>query len=248
MDDPGERFSATVEAYRRYRPDYPAGLVEWVISEAGVGSGDRVLDVGCGTGITSRQFTGAGLRVIGVDPNQAMLAAAAAGGGQVTYLRAAAEALPLKRGSARAAVSGQAFHWLDLDRAVPELARVLAPDGVCVAFWNDRETDTSAFLRGYEDLLLAHCPDYPVASAAGTIDRLRRHPAVRRPRSASFAHAQRFDHDGLHGRAWSSSYVVHGVRDPAAFDAALRALFDRHQIGGEVAFQYRTVALAFEPG
>jgi SAM-dependent methyltransferase len=247
MDDPRERFSATVEAYRRYRPDYPDALIEWIVGEAGIGPGDRVLDIGCGTGITTRQFTGRGLRVVGLDPNRAMLAAAAAEDGGPSYVRAVAEVLPFQAGTIAAATSGQAFHWLDLDRVIPDLARVLRPGGLCVAFWNERETDTTPFLRDYENLLLERCPDYPVASAVEVIERIASHPAVGRTRQADFSHQQRFDRDGLHGRAWSSSYVVHGVREPAVFDAALHDVFDRHQVAGEVAFLYQTRAIAFAP-
>ena len=60
---------------------------------------------------------------------------------------------------------------------------------------------------------------------------------------AEFPSRQLLDREGLHGRAHSSSYVVHGVADRVAFDRALGDLFDRHQSGGTVEFLYRTIAV-----
>ncbi len=59
-------------------------------------------------------------------------------------------------------------------------------------------------------------------------------------------HAQRFDLEGLLGRAWSSSYVFRGVQDRKGFDEALEALFDTHARNGVVEFPYRTVGLVFK--
>src|SRR5579859_5552691 len=47
-----------------------------------------------------------------------------------------AEALPLADGSVDAVLAGQAMHWFDLDRALPEIARVLTPGGVLAGLWN----------------------------------------------------------------------------------------------------------------
>ena len=49
--DPRERFTSAAHDYARHRPSYPGGLVDRVLAEAGVGPGDPVADVGCGTGI-----------------------------------------------------------------------------------------------------------------------------------------------------------------------------------------------------
>jgi hypothetical protein len=76
--------------------------------------------------------------------------------------------------------------------------------------------------------------------------KLRAHPRVVSPREIEAPNAQLFDFEGLHGRTWSSSYVIHGVDDREGFDAGLRALFETHAQGGVLEFPYRTVALVFE--
>jgi SAM-dependent methyltransferase len=246
VKDPRERFTDGVNAYRRYRPDYPGALADWVLNQATLLPGDLVVDVGCGTGITSRLFARRGLCVIGVDPNTAMLAAARKANGEVRYFKGAVEDLPLKDAIGKAAIAGQAFHWFDLDHALAELARVLAPGGACFAFWNIREHSTP-FLRQYEQLLVDWCPMYPVASADEAVDRLLAHPSVSEPREIAFSQIQPLGKDGLLGRAWSSSYVVHGVDDVAGFNTALEQLFDTFNEDGAIEFRYRTVALAFVP-
>lgn len=77
-------------------------------------------------------------------------------------------------------------------------------------------------------------PGYPAALVDGA-------------RGAELANSQWLDREGLIGRVWSASYVVHGVRDQKAFRKALLASFEEHARDGRVEFCYRCVALAFEP-
>src|SRR5690349_5887635 len=64
-----ESFGADVERYDRARPRYPDALVERMAATA---PGPQVLDVGCGTGIVSRQLQAAGCTVLGIDPDARM--------------------------------------------------------------------------------------------------------------------------------------------------------------------------------
>ena len=62
-----------------------------------------------------------------MEPDAAMLAELRHGLPSVRALPGCAEEIPLPDGSVDAVLAGQAMHWFDLDRAVPEIARVLAP-------------------------------------------------------------------------------------------------------------------------
>ncbi len=245
--DPRERFSRTVEDYRRYRPDYPDALIAWVIAEAALEPGATVVDVGCGTGISARQLAARGLTVIGVDPNDAMLEAARAEGGPpgLRYVRGDGETLEgIDR--ADAIVGGQAFHWLDLDRALPRFAALLPPAGRVIAFWNLRD-DADPAMAAYDALLRTWSPEYEDVGAEPRARAIAADPRIQDLREASFPHAQRFDRAGFHGRVWSSSYVRNVIEDRAAFDAALDQLFDAHAEDGALAFRYRSLALSFRP-
>jgi SAM-dependent methyltransferase len=230
--DPTERFTRTVDAYQAHRPDYPEELFAWL---AGTGIG-RAADLGAGTGIFTRMLAGRGWEVVGIEPNAAMRAAAEARGG-AEYLEGTAEAIPLPDGDVDLVVGAQAFHWFDLARALPEIDRV--GRGWAVAAWNVRAP--RGFAADYERALLTFSTDYPsVPKPEPTLAAL----AELRPggERVAFSHRQELDREGVIGRAWSSSYVVHGVADREGFDRALHAAFDVHARGGAVSLEYETVA------
>jgi SAM-dependent methyltransferase len=244
--DPRERFSQTVEDYRRYRPDYPTALFDWIAQHAELEAGSVVVDIGCGTGISTRQLAARGWRVIGVDPNMEMLEAAredSAGIATIEYVRSDAETLALPIDRCDAIVGGQAFHWFDLGRALPRFRELLRGDPA-IAFWNLRDHD-DPLMAAYEALLKERCPEYvrvgaePRAEAiASQFDDAER---------AFFPHHQPLDRESFFGRVWSSSYVRSSIDDRASFDEALGALFEQHEQNGSVAFVYRTMAVAFTP-
>lgn len=69
---PTDRFTDRAQDYARFRPSYPPAAIDCVLEDAGAPSTLTAADVGAGTGILSRLLAGRGLRVIAVEPNQAM--------------------------------------------------------------------------------------------------------------------------------------------------------------------------------
>ena len=157
--DPRERFTKTVENYTRYRPDYPDAVFDWL---ARLGSADgaercgRAIDLGAGTGIFSRALAARGWSVTGVEPNAAMRAAAAEASALVPIVAGTAEATGLPDASADLIVGAQAFHWFDLDLALPEIDRLAAPGAYAAAVWNIRSQ--LPFNRAYAALIADHVP------------------------------------------------------------------------------------------
>ncbi|MGE0456356.1 MAG: class I SAM-dependent methyltransferase [Vicinamibacteria bacterium] len=241
--DSRARFSETADLYERYRPSYPPELLDWIVAQCGLRPADPVADLGCGTGISTRLLAARGLDVVGIDPNEAMLERARAAGG-ARYLRGEANATGLPTGSQAAVSVAQAFHWFDVPAALREIGRVLRPGGRSCVYWNLH--GRSPFLAEYDALLMASSSEAGVMQRPlRTIAALRAAPPVREAREAEFAYSQSFDREGIFGRAFSSSYVQHGLADRAGFERALGGLFDRHQRDGSVDFVYRTVAIGF---
>jgi SAM-dependent methyltransferase len=243
MIDPRERFSAAADLYHRYRPTYPAALLEWIDETTGLRPPARIADVGCGTGISTRLLAERGFDVMGVDPNEAMLAHARYEGG-ARYQAGTATETGLPDACVDLVTVAQAFHWFEVPAALAEFTRILARPGWCAAFWNLRRA--SPFMDDYDALLRAQSSEYEVLlKPEATIQSLVNAKGVADLRQGEFPNRQLLDRDGLFGRAYSSSYVIHGVADPEGFNRALGEVFDRHQSGGKVEFLYRTVAVCF---
>ncbi|OKI37197.1 methyltransferase type 11 [Saccharothrix sp. CB00851] len=129
-------FGARAAAYAEHRPDYPAEAIRWVLEPLGEGP-HRVLDLAAGTGQLTGGLLAEGHYVTAVEPDEAMLSELVRHHGAVRALPGTAERIPLPDGTVDAVVVGQAFHWFDPARALPEIARVLRPGGVLAALWND---------------------------------------------------------------------------------------------------------------
>ena len=141
-------FGAAARAYAEHRPDYPPTAIRWALAPAaGLGRHPvRILDLGAGTGKLTAQLAGLALDggkadVVAVEPDPHMLAELRSGLRQrslptVTAVLGNAENIPLPDESVDVVIAGQAAHWFDLDRAMPEIFRVLTPGGVFAGLWN----------------------------------------------------------------------------------------------------------------
>ena len=148
MTDPASSFGPAADIYERGRPTYPAEALDWILPAGRA----RVVDVGAGTGKLTRQIQARGLPVTAVDPSDGMLTQLRHAVPGVPALLGSAEALPLPDASADAVVVAQAWHWVDPARAVPEVARVLAPGGRLGLIWNHRD-ESAGWVRRLSDII-----------------------------------------------------------------------------------------------
>src|SRR5215218_9289383 len=118
-------FGSVGGEYERGRPSYPTEAVAWLVGTDPL----RVVDLGAGTGKLTRRLLALGHDVVAVEPAPGMLEQLEVELPAVTALAGTAEAIPVADGDADAVVAGQAFHWFDAERALPEVARVLCPGG-----------------------------------------------------------------------------------------------------------------------
>ncbi|RJG09128.1 methyltransferase domain-containing protein [Pseudomonas cavernicola] len=173
----------------------PALFQQWgrrVAAEAGIEPGERVLDVACGTGVlacAAAEIVGPGGAVVGLDPNEEMLAVARRKSARVEWQVGRAEALPFPDESFDAVVSQFGFMFFEDRRAaLREMLRVLRPGGrlavaVCDALehspgyaalaellqrlFGDSVADAfrAPFVLGDPELLLTICREAEVAEA-----------------------------------------------------------------------------------
>ena len=128
----GRVFDQIAEEYDRERPAYPDPLVDRACRSARLRAGDRVLEVGCGTGQLTQSLVARGLRVTAVDPGANLLALARRrpqGPGRAEFVNARFEDARLPAAPFRAVFSACAFHWTDPDVSWSRAADLLAPGG-----------------------------------------------------------------------------------------------------------------------
>ncbi|MFI6692797.1 class I SAM-dependent methyltransferase [Streptomyces sp. NPDC050433] len=130
-------FRGSAAHYELGRLPYAPGFAGTVATVLGLDGRGRLLDVGCGPGIVTLAMAPYVTEVVGVDPDEDMLAeaerqAARRGVGNVRWVAARAEQLPAGLGEFRAVVFAQSFHWTDRDRTAAAVLGMLEPGGAFV--------------------------------------------------------------------------------------------------------------------
>jgi len=244
MIDPTTRFTSRVANYVKYRPSYPASVINLLESECGLTSETIVADVGSGTGFMSELFLRLGNRLFGVEPNAEMRAAGErllSKYPSFISVNGTAEATTLPNGSIDLIVAGQAFHWFERAATKLEFKRILKPGGWVVLVWNGFRVETSAVVRSYHELLMQYGTDYKEVSREIETCDIEDFFSPREFRHARFPFKQVFDFEGLKGRLLSASYAPQPA-DPQYDEMVddLRVVFEANQEHGTVDFDYET--------
>lgn len=226
-------FELVADVYERGRPGYPADAIAWLVERLDLRPGRTVLDLGAGTGKLTRALVPSGARVVAVEPGEQMLAQLRRVLPGVESRLGSAEAIPLEDDSVDALTVGQAFHWFRHDEALPEIHRVLRPQGGIGLIWNarDRRWDVTELLEEF----------IPSGRAApGTwSDQLRASALFGPVEERRFRFAQTLDADGLVDRLLSISFVAAAPEQKRlALERSVRVLVAER--GGRVELPYVT--------
>lgn len=244
MENSVERFSNRVANYVKFRPNYPAEVLNLFHDEMNLTKDSVIADVGSGTGISARIFLENGNTVYGVEPNAAMRAAAESflqDFPKFKSVEGTSENTNLADNSVDFVIAAQAFHWFDAEKTRPEFKRILRDNGFVALIWNERQLDTNDFLIAYENLLKKFGTDYEKVRHDHLDKKIFEDFFKTDFRQKTFLNAQTVDFEGLKGRILSSSYM------PSETDAAfvpmiieLQDIFAKYAESGKINILYNT--------
>ena len=208
--------------------------MRWCVPE----NAGRVLDLGAGTGKLTAVLVRLGLEVVAVEPLPGMRSQLSENLPDVKVLDGTGEQIPLPDSSVDAVLCAQAWHWVDPDRAAPEVARVLRPGGSLALLWNVRDLAAPGWSHALNDLVDAY------DGVAAMDDVVRVGPPFDHPARQDFPWAQRTTPEGVVDMVTSRSYFITSTpEDQQKFLHELRTLvLDREDVHGERDLQlpYRT--------
>jgi SAM-dependent methyltransferase len=154
-------FDEVAELYDRARPGYPSKLVADVVALGGLGTGARILEIGCGTGQATRSFASLGFHVRCLEPGPALARIARerlASFPHVEVVGSSFETWPLEPEAFDLVFSAQAFHWIAPEIPFAKSAAALRPGGGLAVFGNVPMWRDSAVRSAIDAAYARHAP------------------------------------------------------------------------------------------
>lgn len=222
-------FGLTAQDYRRHRAGFPESLFSR-LAIYGLGmTGQKLLDIGTGTGSLGRGFARRGSKVTGLDPSAELIAQAqeldAEAGVTTAYLRSRIEDNDLPDASFDVITAGQCWHWFEQPAAALACARLLRPGGLMLCTHFDWLPWPGTVVEATEHLILEHNPAWRGHSGHGI-----HYKEFADLTAAGFKSLQSFSydedvvysHEAWRGRIRASAGVAASLAPEAvrAFDAA----------------------------
>jgi SAM-dependent methyltransferase len=150
-------FDQVASVYRTARPTYPAALVDDVVAYAELKAGDRILEVGCGTGQATKGFAERGFSILATDPGSEMILGAReclATFKNVDFLETTFEACPAERAPFRLIFAAQSWHWVSGEVRYSKAADLLSETGSLAVFGNVPVGLPPALFDRFKDIYL----------------------------------------------------------------------------------------------
>ena len=244
--NPTERFTGRAGHYAAGRPSYPVEAIDAIFAGLGDPRALTVVDLGAGTGISSRLLAGGGATVLAVEPNVAMRAEAEVHP-NVQFVDGTAEHTTLDEAAADVVTAFQAFHWFDHAEALREMLRILRPGGRAAVVYNERD-ETDAFTASYGEIVRRYQTDETELRRQEGRELFVSYPAWHRVQRLAFGNEVAMDRAKVHARANSTSYLPHSGQAADDLHETLDALFDSYARDGAVTMHMHTLVFLADAG
>ena len=208
-------FGKTAQDYGRYRAGFPSALFDRLATFDIGTTGQRVLDLGMGTGTLARGFALRGCNVTGLDPSIPLVEEAQRldheAGVTIKYVTATAEQTGLPAASFEVVTAGQCWHWFDRSKAAQEVRRVLVSQGWLVIAHFDWIPLPDNVVEATEKLIEQHNPEWKMSGGRGMYSRWLSDVALagfQEIETFSFDRFVPYTHEAWRGRIRASAGVA----------------------------------------
>ena len=241
-------FDDVAALYDATRPDYPRALFDDIAAFAGLKPGDKIFELGCGSGQATKDFVARGYRIVALDPGSGLIEIARhkfAAASNVEFVASTFEAWPAEQAAYKLVASAQSWYWIASDVRFAKAAEALVPGGLLAVFGSVPVGVNSPICEELHQIYAHHVPEY-----SGVPPEAWYMPAG--PVAAQFEQSGLFKPVSHRSYAWSkthstSSFVqlletrsyihVRADKRDALFDAVAKAI-DAH--GGQCELYYET--------
>ncbi|EHP40902.1 putative methyltransferase [Cupriavidus basilensis OR16] len=141
-------FGESAAIYNQTRQSYSTAVMDKVADILGAAGTQAILDIGCGTGIATRQLTARGFRPVGIDVDPDMIDEARLLGQAGAYQVMGADRLDFADAAFSGATAFGAFHWFSDDVSVRNIQRVLMPGAAFVVVNKNDASDFREVILG----------------------------------------------------------------------------------------------------
>jgi SAM-dependent methyltransferase len=245
-------FGKTAQDYGRYRAGFPSAFFERGAAFGAGLPGQRVLDLGTGTGTLARGFALRGCQVTGLDPSTALTEEAKRldqeAGVSVQYMTAKAEQTGLPDASFDVVTAGQCWHWFDRPKAAQEVRRLLVPNGRLVIAHFDWIPLPGNVVEATEKLIERHNPEWKMGGGRGLYSRWLSDVAIagfQNIETFSFDLFVPYSHEAWRGRIRASAGIAASLTPAqvSQFDADLQKLLQDRFSADPLAVHHRVFAV-----
>lgn len=232
-----EKFTGKADVYDRYRPSYPAELIQWLWEKT---QAETVADIGAGTGIFTKCLSAKPWEITAVEPNADMLEKLRKNLSGIEIVNAPAEDTGMPSVSVDLVTAAQAFHWFDKKKFAAECKRIFTPNGRLAVIWNTRtETDMQ---KERNEIFLRNAGQYDSVNGNANADgKFAPEKYFSEYERVSFLQSMTMDTEQYVGCEMSRSYAP--KKGTKLYDVQLdelTRLFEKYQKGGTVDVPYKT--------
>jgi SAM-dependent methyltransferase len=200
-------FGEVADQYDRARPSYPDALLDDIVAYAGLHDGDRVLEVGCGTGKATVPFAAREFGVVALEPDPDMAAIARRNCSHlgVTIENTSFEEWHASPASFEVVMSAQAWHWVQPEIRLIKAHDLLVPSGALALFWNRSEWPDSPLTRAIDEVYERVVPALAARTPGRSPQDLGRRACIDELDASPL-----FGDLELHAHPWTTSYDTEG--------------------------------------